>query len=1752
MWSFIRITACPPQRAPFADPPGCNRKAARASTQGSLLRQSALLRFLSGGVIAFGLLASGGPAQAQDGILGRGDAVVTGFSGIRPGDAPIPPGANPLDEFFIDVDGASAQIQSLAAFGQPPQGQLAAAPSKLQIKARQVGQVFAIGLDDGRGEPVPNIYLGATSAYGLQIVLPDSDGDGAPERVKKGHPNAQWMAGQFGLDAGGGPGSIWRVDGKTGAVSLFTTLPGNSGPGVGDVVFDKPSRQFFASDLDSGHIHRIGETGMVFDSFDHGAAGRPKKGLAAVNDDGSQLDIKSPAFDTLDPGTWGFTAEERRVHGMAIQGGRLYYAVARQVWSVGISQTGFSGDARWEFDADALPGDGPITDMLFDKQGRIYLAQRGAQRASYDYSVFAEAEKSNVVRYRREEPDNPATESIWAPDPEAYAIGMPPEHHHAEGGVALGYAHDANGALRGGACGEMLWSTGHRLRPGTDDAEAAEADVHGLQGNDISLVRPQNTPPQQSYFTDYDSLFGDAAKSGHVGDVEIWQPCEGAPDFAGFAAPSFGQLPPGILPPGDVPPDLPPEFPPEYEFETNLKLTKRAKPKTCSPFFGGWLCQYTVRVTNTGPDNYFGPILVRDWLPAAPAGAVMGFAPTPPWNCWSVGASDHRCVRFGTFLAPGWSVDLTAYAWVPKSYDKCHLTNAARVEWAPPGSQWNSNPFDDMDFAVATIPADHCKPGDRSDLTIYKVAVGNCYPSGGKLRCPYLVGVQNLGPAPYNGVIQVEDTVPAGTTAVFAGAPWAPAGPVGSTYTLTHLGANLAPGAFAPLFAVGVDVPLGQAKQMNCKVENEVKITQAPGGSAQNFNPLNDTASAVATIPAKYCDDDPRRSNLKIEKTEPLGDGVACKAGVDWCRGFKITVTNTGPNTFNGKIKVTDIVPAGASIFEVGGSGWTCMGAACETDDAVTLDKNPPSADKVSFGITLQGTAEDARRMNCKLTNKARIDSPLGAPKNIIAADDKDQITVDLPAKFCKQQTNLKLEKAVDANGCLKGVGGVHHCYYNVTVTNTGPGDYNDKIVVEENIPPGMTAVFAGMGWSCVPAGPDYTCTWNNPPLNAGEKTVLGVQINVPDHLAKEFQCKIKNIAKISHALGGSNQNTNPNDDEGTAIADVPEICDRPVRTNLKIEKVASPKLCEQDGDGWWCNYAIRVINLGPGDYDGPLEVEEALPAEPLDAQWNAPWSCEGTGGAGAVCKHPNTTIAANATKILTLKVKFSNDVVKEKNCMLANVAKIKRPAPGSPKNTNPGDDIAGDSALVPEKFCEREPTNLRLIKQSAQPQCSGTADGGYRCPFEVIVRNVGNGKYDGPITVRDYMLDAPGLTMQVPDPWECVGAAPSIICKHPAVQLDPGEQVVMPVEVTVRPRVYQQCSLTNAAVILQAPGGSVQNQIVGDDKDSATMQFQPFNVPGEGSYCRGPTSSQDCPPGYLWNGERCDRPDPVCKRGETRIPGTNRCCPPGEPWNPRLRQCGGDIPPPPPPPPGCEPGWTPIPGTTRCCPPGRPWTGQQCGRDVPPPECPEGYRGTPPNCWKPDAPQCNRTARCLGGMTWSMEQCACVCPRGQVMKRGRCMADQPECPPGTTGTPPNCVRPDCPPGTTGRPPRCKPVVKDCPKGTVGTPPNCRKVEQPDCPPGTTGRFPRCKPIVKDCPQGMVGTPPNCRRVVVDPPRQCPPGMVGRFPNCRPVVRVCPPGMVGQPPNCRRIGGNPQGSGPARPPFRFQGGGNLGPRPQLR
>ncbi|WP_411970689.1 hypothetical protein [Mesorhizobium sp. CA14] len=521
----------------------------------------------SSGILAFALSAGlwlGGAAKAQEAqIIHPGSMAVTGFPGttIPDFDQGLPPGADPVDETFIDTSRASLRIFDVSHLGGPASGQLVNTRPPFEVTAGQIGEVFGLTYDDGVRDGVPsgapNLYAAATSLHGIEIVTPDADSDGRPERQRRGAAGATFMDGQFGTENGGGPGTIWKIDGITGAVSKFADIDTNSGPGIGNLAFDPTHREFFASDLDTGLIHRIDIEGNLIDSFDHGVAGRPVHGLAPVADDGAVMDIQAAAFDSEHPETWGYTQDARRVWAVAYHGGRLYYSVGEkaEIWSVGIASDGsFAGDPRWELTVRA-DKDYAVTDIAFDNKGFMYLAQRGPVENRYDYSRFADSGKGELIRYWREDPDDPATESAWVEVPQEYAVGFPQGNRQSAGGVDLQYRYDAEGNLDTSVCTDTVVNTGDKLRDNPELAERLAAGgplgVQGVQLTPSALVKPANVPPFGSWFVDFDGYFEDPDVQGHVGDVRVWRPCEGR---AGY----YEEIPGG----GYLPPFYPPDFPP--------------------------------------------------------------------------------------------------------------------------------------------------------------------------------------------------------------------------------------------------------------------------------------------------------------------------------------------------------------------------------------------------------------------------------------------------------------------------------------------------------------------------------------------------------------------------------------------------------------------------------------------------------------------------------------------------------------------------------------------------------------------------------------------------------------------------------------------------------------------------------------------------------------------------------------------------------------------------------------------------------------------------------------------------------------------------------------------------------------------------------------------------------------------------------------------------------------------------------------
>lgn len=525
------------------------------------------------GLSAFDVVRAQGaaPQAAPVVILTDGNAVVTGFSGAQvTGQAAT--SATPADRLFIDLEGYSARVVDLQDPGAPPQAQLLSAPKPFTLTAGQIGQVFGVALDNANP---PNIYLAATSVYGLPIVVPAADG--TVQRSGLGGAGASFMPGLFGPPAlQGGPGSIWRVDGATGQVSLFANVAlggvPNSGPALGGLAFDPASGTLFVADRATGIIHGFDRQGRERTRFDHGVQGRQAAGLNAVAfDPARRLDITNPAFNSEDPSTWSLAPPERRVFALAVHAGRLYYSVAdgMQVWSVAIAADGsLASNSRVE--VQAVPGNAgsEISKIAFDDQGRMLLAERAPPTGAYDFGVLAQQSAGLALRLQAAQPSAASALPVSAPNPDEYAIGFFDQLRNSTGGIAIGYGYTAAGLLDRRTCGGFLWTTGDELRNSADPTVAAELsstgplNVDGLQGNAISLVRPANVPPQQTYFVDYSDSFGTDANRGHIGDIAIWRRC--APGFAAAPPPIPGFSPPpeAFPPPGFIEPELPPPPPP--------------------------------------------------------------------------------------------------------------------------------------------------------------------------------------------------------------------------------------------------------------------------------------------------------------------------------------------------------------------------------------------------------------------------------------------------------------------------------------------------------------------------------------------------------------------------------------------------------------------------------------------------------------------------------------------------------------------------------------------------------------------------------------------------------------------------------------------------------------------------------------------------------------------------------------------------------------------------------------------------------------------------------------------------------------------------------------------------------------------------------------------------------------------------------------------------------------------------------------
>ena len=319
-----------------------------------------------------------------------------------------------------------------------------------------IGLVFGIALDnDGN----PNIYLTSTTVFG-----------------------------------GSGTGTITKIGGTTGAISIFATLH-NTGPGLGNIAFDHRNRQFYVSNHEDGKIYRLnfaGDEVGTFDPFgpDNGADG----------------------FCPLDERIWGLQVNQ--------VDGRLYFGTwsedngrpggpANRVYSVDLNAaTGaFVGTEVLEVTVPNIAGlsyTQPISDISFSVAGKMLIAERGM---SLDSSTTPH--NARILQYV-------GGHLAWAPGAgfQVGRFGCPGNSTNSAGGI------DHTDCVEADACnpGPLVMATADVL-----DCCSSPNNIYG-----ISIMPDTGGNILNSWAVDMDGDTIGQDKSS-LGDVEVVRTCISPP-----------------------------------------------------------------------------------------------------------------------------------------------------------------------------------------------------------------------------------------------------------------------------------------------------------------------------------------------------------------------------------------------------------------------------------------------------------------------------------------------------------------------------------------------------------------------------------------------------------------------------------------------------------------------------------------------------------------------------------------------------------------------------------------------------------------------------------------------------------------------------------------------------------------------------------------------------------------------------------------------------------------------------------------------------------------------------------------------------------------------------------------------------------------------------------------------------------------------------------------------------------------------
>lgn len=655
----------------------------------------------------------------------------------------------------------------------------------------------------------------------------------------------------------------------------------------------------------------------------------------------------------------------------------------------------------------------------------------------------------------------------------------------------------------------------------------------------------------------------------------------------------------------------------------------KSHPATPAPVAGATF-DWTIRVTNNGPDTAVGPFTVTDTI-ADPTTFVS--ATGTGWSCSAVGV-DVTCTRADPddTLAPGASFeDITLRVSVPSDVPaETTLTNTAAVT----ARTYDPVPGNNTDTDTATSTA-------SADLTIAK---GRSGPLQAGREVTYTLDVTNVGPSTSRATITVTDPVPAGTTYVSAGGSGWACSLVTATITCDRA-ADLSAGQAAPQ----ITVVLAVSSAFTGALANTATVS----GPTPDPVPGNNSATVTGEVTTL--------ADVAIEKTHT--GGFVPGTGTS---SYTFAVRNFGPADAAAPVVVTDVLPERlsytGSATDLSGE-WTCVG---------TPSSPPVAPDRQTVTCTLTGGLVDGASAAVRIGIAVDVAAP-PAGEFVNTSTVSSGTTDPNPSNNTstdRTEFDSEADLAIAKTPSPQTVRAGENATWTLAVANNGPSNSVGPTVVTDVLPSGTSFVSAGgSGWDdCTVVDRTITCSHPAGVVAGGSLPSITVVAEVAPAVGPST---LVNTASVDGPTA------DPVPGNNTAEAEV-RVVDE---ADLAITKTFTGTDPVPAGDT--TTFALVVQNNGPSDADHVV-VADTMPAGlTVVSATGSGWVCA-TAGQVLSCTRPS--LAAGAVAEITLTVRVTSGYPDER---IENTATVSTstpdPVPGNNTSTD-GFAVNSSADIVLEK----------------------------------------------------------------------------------------------------------------------------------------------------------------------------------------------------------------------------------------------------------------------------------------------------------------------------------------------------------------------------------------------------------------------------------------------------------------------------------